>query len=362
MGINVKSCFAYDVICCIEDLETDHYNQYEKYMFEKQKSALFKIKTLLTEQRFEDYNEYLSMSNVCYIINEYSQDKNVEELNLEDLINIFEKSEEVCKIVKGKIEPDSFMASLIYPDLDKLVNGEAKRYIEMLKALQKISFNEIWENEIYPSVNENVQRAINSIGKYEVDDILRDISRLKDCDNFNSFDIYISFFSCPIGFSLNKAFLIFINEFDGNRFLSVAIHELMHGFSKSDLTMKYKKIVDSDDFLSETHKTLIEKFQSGDEEEFVVGAEYFMSWKHGLYNKEELLQMALERYDTCMPLSVIIFDCLCKKMKSITEYNQWLMDMFYNNNFEDNTIKSKVDKIISEFSNCYFKKNTKIQK
>ena len=64
----------------------------------------------------------------------------------------------------------------------------------------------------------------------------------------------------------------------------------------------------------------------------------------GLYNRQELLEMAIERYDTCMPLSVIFFDNLCNEMKTVTNYNDWLLQMLQQNKFESGAIELKVDK------------------
>lgn len=115
-------------------------------------------------------------------------------------------------------------------------------------------------------------------------------------------------------------------------FFSLIAHEKMHGFADRGLTELYENYISKDPFLCETHRFLIEDYQSGDEEEFVNAAEYYLCLRAGRATKEDLLKEAKKRYDGVCPVSVILFDLLSREKEIPCDYNGWLKKQFVDGN------------------------------
>jgi len=357
LGLNVYKSFVYDVICLIQSLEDSYFNEYEKYMDEKQKNIVQDIKKQLVKQGFNDFNEYLSMSDICYIISILVPNSQNNNITIDFLIAMFEKPEIILQTLKSKVDVNSFIGSRLCSVSEKLITGYAQRYVSAFKALKAINFNKIWTEQLTQHIDLSVQQYYQSLHQYNISEILSDISVLK-AESIDDFDVIITYFSYPIGFALNSGMLLFIGSFEPNKLLSIVIHELMHCFSSKELEQRYCQIKEQDVFLKETNRTLIEKFHSTYEEEFVVAIELFMSLRHNLYIRDELLQMAKERYDSCMPLSVIFFEYLCTEMSQLKSYNDWLLERLDSKYFYDTTIREKADRIIPGFSSNYYQKNS----
>ena len=96
------------------------------------------------------------------------------------------------------------------------------------------------------------------------------------------------------------------------------------------MTNLYLKYVESDEKLKACHRALIEDWHSGDEEEFVMAAEYYLCYLSGNYTKEQLISKAKKQYGGNCPTSVAIFELLLQERELPKDYDKWLIWQFRN--------------------------------
>lgn len=320
--IQFKSSIAFDVLCFIEKCSLND----TRWMNGKQIAEIENINSKLPSN-FE--KDCIGMSNICYIISAFC-DNDFEKISLNDLIHIFECPGKIRTVVKNKIAND-FTSAYIYPILDCLNEGFSEQYIRQLSALKSIGFEAIYNERIMPMVQEEICKKTQEIKKSDCKGLFNNIAVLKNSPPIKQSDIYVSFFSAPTAFTLyGSSFLTCFCPAGTVDFFAVAAHELMHGFASNELTDLYRKYTQSNKKLSACHKALIEKYQSGDEEEFVMAAEYYLCWLSGDYSKEQLMGKAENRYGGNCPISVSVFELLLQEKEIPTDYNQWLIRQFKN--------------------------------
>ena len=71
--------------------------------------------------------------------------------------------------------------------------------------------------------------------------------------------------------------------------------------------------MESNRYLRATHHALLTDMHSGDEEEFVMAAEYYILCRCGILTEEQIVQRNADRYNGCVPLSLYIFRHLVKE-------------------------------------------------
>jgi hypothetical protein len=120
----------------------------------------------------------------------------------------------------------------------------------------------------------------------------------------------------------------------------------MHGFATKELTDLYLEYVKSIKYLAEQHDRLINEQHSGNEEEFVMAAEYYLRMRHNNETKKDLLKEARNRYNGCVPNSVFLFDLLAKE-EIPNGYAEWLIDIFKNKKLPKKAIERHLDEILS---------------
>lgn len=177
-----------------------------------------------------------------------------------------------------------------------------------------------------------IEQKNNEVGGYDSDRLFQNISLLKNSSAIASANIYASFFSAPTAFSLyGGSFLTCFCPSGAVDFYSVVAHELMHGFASDELTQLYRNYVESDEKLQTCHRALIEDWHSGDEEEFVMAAEYYLCYLSGNYTKEQLISKAKKQYGGNCPTSVVVFEQLLLENEISKDYNRWLLQQFKDN-------------------------------
>ncbi len=323
--IQIKPSMALDVLCFIQKRLLND----TKQMNEKQIEVINNINALLPND-FDD--KCIGMSNICLVISAYC-DGDLDCLTLDDLIDIFQNPNKIEKTVKEKIE-GGFTASYIYSTLNWLNDGVAAVYVKHLTTLKNIGFENIYKDRIMPLVREEIEQKQKEVSRYNAKELFKNISVLKDTAVINHANIYVSFFSAPTAFTLyGGSFLTCFCPTGAVDFYSLVAHELMHGFASEELTNLYREHVESSEYLKECHRALIEEYHSGDEEELVMAAEYFLCYLSGKYTKEQLLLRGKKQYGGNCPTSVAIFELLCEENEPPNDYNEWLLLKFKERKF-----------------------------
>ena len=311
--IQIKSSLALDTLCVLEKRLLND----TKWMNEKQIEEIKYINALLPGD-FGD--NYIGMSNICLIVSAYF-DGDLECLTLDDLIDMFNDPRKIENTVKERIT-GGFTASYIYPVLEWLNDGYASLYAKRLTVLKKIGFESIYKERILPMVYSEMKQKEAEVAGYDADSLFRNVSLLKKSSVIASANIYVSFFSAPTAFTLyGGSFLTCFCPAGSVDFYSMIAHELMHGFASEKLTELYRKHVESNEKLKACHHALLEDYP-GDEEEFVMAAEYYLCYLSGNYSKERLLERAKKEYDGNCPTSVAVFELLLQEPQIPEDYDK----------------------------------------
>lgn len=334
-SIVLSSSIALDTICFLETRNM----QKIKWMNKAQIETIEEINLLLPS----DFgNEVLGMSTLSLIISAFT-DNSLDHITLDDLITILESTDHIEKTVKEKI-PDGFTASYVHPMLKWLKDGCNTKYIEKIMIIKNIGFEKLYFEKILPLIKREIESKQVEISRVSHERLFENISLLKNTRITDDVKIFVSFFSYPTAFTLyNGSFLTCFTEKSKIDFISIIAHELMHGFASIELTELYRNYVSKNEFLYQCHTKLINEFHSGDEEEFVMAAEYFLCLRTGLYNKSELMKYAKTRYKGCCPVAAIIFELLEKENDVPKNYNQWLINIFKQNMLPCRNVKEYVD-------------------
>ena len=328
--IQVKSSLALEALCFFQQRLLND----AKWMDADHIEEINHINSLLPED-FD--NECLGMSSLCLIISTY-YDSDLEAITLDDLIRDFQSPERISQIVRKRTRSD-FTASYLFPMLDWLNEGYAKKYVEKLKVLKSVGFETVYRERILPFVREEIARVQKDIGIIDAEELFRNISKFKNVPIVDHTDIYVSFFSQPVSFVLyNGSFLTCCSSradssrADSSRvdYYPLIAHELMHGFASDEVTHLYKEYVGSNDRLKKCHRALIEDYKEGDEEEFVVAAECYLCYLSGKYSIEQLKAAIKRYYGGNCPAAAAIFEMLIKEKSIPADYNDWLIQVFFN--------------------------------
>ena len=320
--IQVKSSLALDTLCF---LETRLMND------TKMKKRTIEEIRYINDFLPSDFGDsFIWMSKMCLIVSAYV-DGDLENLTLDDLIDIFKDAQRVETTVKERIK-GGFTASYIYPVLESLKNGFADLYVKKLTVLKNIGFENIYKERIMPMVCTEAEQKKKEVAGYDSDMLFRNISVMKKASAIGSASIYISFFSGRTSFTLYEgSFLSCFYPAGAVDYYSLVAHELMHGFADKKLISLYWKYIESNEKLKAYHRALVEDWQSGDEEEFVLAAEHYLCYLSGNYSKEQLLERAKKEYGGNCPTSIAIFELLLQELQVPEDYNKWLIKQFDDN-------------------------------
>jgi len=272
-------------------------------------------------------NIHFDMSSMALLLSAFT-DNSLENITLDDLIKIFENTDHLIEITRPRIIND-FSASHVYPLLDNLKQGLAYEICILLETLKKNGFEYLYNNNIIPYIKDDIEKYNKSIAKYDLDKLYNEIALMKNSDSIPYAKIYVNFFSFPLALNMyHGSFSVCYSGEASIDFFSIVAHEMMHGFADNELLEMYRKYMNSDSYLSENHSRLLSDFGSGDEEEFVKSAEYYLCLRSGHYKKSDLLDRAKAEYEGVCPFSVIIFDLLSKERETPKDYNKWLKNIF----------------------------------
>ena len=325
MAINLKAAMVFDAICACS-LLYDHVDY--------KNSAQNEVLTILKECTGEVFSRgAMSYSTVCGIVAMGLSDPAT--ATLDDLYHVFASVDEVDRVVRARVK-NEFKKSYIFPALDMLRGEWAERYCSYISALQAAQFEQLWQEHVLPHETAQIQKLEAAFGQLDTSVLTEEISALKgEC--CKDVTVYVSLLSYPVSFTLDESsFLDTVNTHESyyeSGFLSMIAHELMHGFSTDALTTRYLNFVEQTPYLKATHRSLLEDMHSGDEEEMVMAAEYYILWKSGILNKEQIVLNNYGRYGGCVPLALYIFDYMTKETAPIGNYASWLLRCFSEGRF-----------------------------
>ncbi|HNZ50511.1 MAG TPA: hypothetical protein PLR16_03495 [Bacilli bacterium] len=314
--INIKPSMILDAICY---LEKGIYFSQKQWMSKEQ----IKMIEELNRINIGLIHKCLNMSTVSLIVSTFYNNENLDLYNLDDLLNVFENINLVDKVVKERISND-FQKKYVYPTLDWLRQEYAEIYIKNINLLKQNQFDLYWKKEIYPKVLDNIKKKYLALQKVNVKALIANVCALKNISKLGDINIYVSFMSSPTAFTLYNGYL---DNTLGIRLDNMLAHELMHGFASDELIMQYRTFMESSDYLKQCYKFLIDEMKSGEEEELVMSAEYYLMYLNGI-PKLDIYKYVKTNYGYNLPLSIVLFELAINEKNRIIDYNQWLLNKF----------------------------------
>jgi hypothetical protein len=353
MAVLIKPCFIYDVLC----YAGQRFFELGEYYLEDQKDLICKVNKELEKYNIDDFNlSGPSMSSMCMVLSCFTENEDIDKLTIKDFIEIIKHPENLSPVINERLKYNDFLLRDANYTIKWLEEGGTAGYIKLLEALENINFYKTWVGAAMPTALEECVKLRSKISQYNLDNIFGDILKLRDEDSIKDVNIFVSFFSHPVCFSLyNKSFLSScLSDFvDGKMFVQIISHELMHGFSNNETINILRELVNKDDFLKKTYNTLVEQYSGAEEEQFVVAAEYYLAVVNGLATYEDIIETAKQRYGGCMPLSLIIFNLLIQERSVPGNYNLWLSQKFNSGFINGENIEMQIEKIAPGFVSCY---------
>ena len=327
--IKVVSSVAFDAICFFEQLAIDYDNHNFTFLSE-QKTFRAKIENL-TAGKLK--NGLMGMSGLCSVISSKAINTEFEHYTLYDLAEFFKNPENI----REGLETGTIWAT------DKRSPEEwAEKYLDYINILNEVGFDKLWEFDLLPIIQEEINKGQERCKTLNMDAAFADIQKLKQSEPIEDVKIYISLMSYPIAFKIHGN--SYVNCVYADVDVGIICHELMHGVTNNELESLYLDYINSDQYLKEQHEKLIKEMRSGNEEEFVLAAEYYLRMKHNGEDKKELLQQARNRYGgDCVPTSISLFDLLSQEAHTPNGYAQWLTGVFKNKKLPHGEIENHLN-------------------
>jgi len=335
MKIELTPCMVFDAMCFL-NYDIDYDIEMSAYWRPEQKAFREKIEKLTSAKL---YNGYIGMSTVIYMIASYDRNGKFENYTLDDLAKLFNNFEYIKEILLNKL---AWASNVEYSPKDWI-----KIYLNYISILKEIGFDKLWESDLLPIIQESINKRQEMFKNYDLENILADIQKLKQCKPLEDIKIFISVMNCPVAMKLpGNSFLDHVGNNYSTQYMANFYHELMHGFINDELESLYLEYINGIDYLKKQYYTLINnRMRSGNEEEFVLAAEYYLRMKHSSEERIELLKKARKHCDGCMPTSVFLFDLLSKEAEIPNGYSKWLVDVFKNKKLPQGAIEYNLDRI-----------------
>lgn len=314
--INIKPSMILDAICYLE--KGIYFS--EKEWMRKEQIKIIEELNIINKDLVQ---ESLSMSTVSLIISTFYNNEKLDIYNLDDLLYAFENIILVDKVVRNRINND-FQKEYVFKTLDWLKKEYAEIYIKNINLLKQNHFDLYWEKEIYPIVLDNIEKKKLVLQKTNIDILFSYIYQLKNINKLDDINVYVSYMASPTAFTLYNGYL---DNVLGTRLDNMIAHELMHGFASDELIKKYRVFMESNDYLKKCYSFLINDMRSGDEEELVMSAEYYLLYLNGT-SKQDIYKYVREQFGYNLPLSVVLFELASNEKNIIKDYNSWLLKKF----------------------------------
>ncbi len=233
----------------------------------------------------QHYNYKYDMSTMGLILSAYTNNA-LDDLTLDYLAEIFDSCDKLYDTVKERIT-SGFNILHVYPLLEEFKSNLGKVLSKDITILNDYGFEELYNTEITPLLHDEIKNYEQIIGNLDFSQLYRNISILKNTNQISSATIFFTFFSLPYCLSLyNGAYAACYTGEKHIDLFAISAHELMHGFASNETLSLYKQYIKSNKYLENAHYRLIHDFGSGDEEEFVKAAEYYLCYLSCNYNKK----------------------------------------------------------------------------
>jgi hypothetical protein len=229
---------------------------------------------------------------------------------------------------------------------------------EGLRRMAEYDFESFWRRHFYDILLGVCEEYTKYAEKYDLARLFDDVNVIRQIEKIDNIRVYVSFFSSGISFMLNACSYVqgywAEHPTTPEKLVCTLAHELCHGFINGELKSLYKNAYTNDPFLRHTHWFMINCCGSTDEEEFVVAIENYIAVRNGIRTLEQAREDVGIRYLSCMPISVILFDLLCKENPIPKDINGWFINCFESGYINIGEIKVQAEALYGGFGANFY--------
>ena len=133
--------------------------------------------------------------------------------------------------------------------------------------------------------------------------------------------------------------------------LTRLVHELLHGTVSPAVMSSYEQLCREDPFLSKTRALLSERMAGLMEEEIVTGLSEYIAVCFGLRKRDASLRLMGSACGYAMPVSVVLFDALCRCGQLPSNMEAWLLRFL--ETLRRDGVRAGADSVPPGYSRCF---------
>nr|WP_144923964.1 hypothetical protein [Paenibacillus bovis] len=279
----------------------------------------------------------LSMSALCKLFSY------VEVSSLKDIIQRLRNFEDTYKTIKQNLEANNLEGEYLEQTLENLANNK-ELFLDCFECMKEAGIDGNWRSNIQPYI-QNVAGQLEQTMSvlYPYSQISSKLSTFLSCDlPIQPYRVYLATYIKPISFQLSQQAMVTHQGPPGympipKSIACLCIHETIHGFPGSEFAqMEQKKLRLKSKAFNHQYTNLINNWQSGPEEFFVVGAEAYLSEVLKILSYDECLHY-IHNQNNGMSFSLEIYKKLREekpdKKTDWLGYGNWLIKSMENDVF-----------------------------
>jgi hypothetical protein len=230
-----------------------------------------------------------------------------------------------------------------------------ERLQTVLEALDYSNYDDYWNREIKPIVEERCREMQNQLSRYSPKEIARNVQNLLGPEYNITGEpkpIYLTYFSYALAYHLSDDNSVhsFKSEqpIDIQLFVSTFTHELLHNFTPGEeLQAYYDKLSDNTLFLK-TRKILLEYWGEGDTEDLITAAEKYLVTEMGIVSPEQAFHHLYTNYGGAEMLAAIIYDYMDNEKLNGKSYEEFLINLFQSGKIQTRTLSQQYRAVLEK--------------
>jgi hypothetical protein len=249
----------------------------------------------------------LSMSALCKLLSYLKVN------TINDIIHCLRNFEYTYTTIKLNLDANNLEDGHMKQSLDNLAINKGL-FLECFDSIQQAKIDENWRNNIQPHIHNVAGQLSKTISVlYPYHQIRSMLSSFLGYHlSSRPYQVYLATYIKPIAFQLSKQAMVTHQGPPGymplpKEIACLCIHETIHRFPGSELAqIEQEKLRMKNETFNRKFLELINHWQSGPEEFFVVGAEAYLTETLKIRTHEECLQY-LKNQNNGMPFSLEIY-------------------------------------------------------
>ncbi|MFC6331985.1 hypothetical protein ACFP56_05065 [Paenibacillus septentrionalis] len=324
---NVKSSEALDMTFFINAISNDEFYNIHYYDV---RSRWLNILSNDEYIRVIKIREILSISSLCTVYNAFKMN------TIEDIIQFLSLVDKNVPTIDNIANVNRVI------NLTDIICNNRQILLEGFQIILKHEIHFLWRQKIKPQIDIVAEEYMSILNKlYPLHSLQLLVSHfLGESPLSDNYSIYMCTYIKPIAVQLSKSSMAIHQGSPGympllSSFLNIFVHESIHGFQGSqDAQAEQDIILEKNILFKNKYTELLEKWKSGSEENFVTGAEAYLTEVLGLRSYEQCINY-LRSQNGGMRFAEEIYLKLREekpdKQSTWKGYGYWLVNALKNN-------------------------------